>query len=554
VKGDRTRRERRSIQVEVIYLRGARHGAQADGVETIRELLASATPGAQVWLVAPWGMRLTNDLLRLKLIARVARSYGLDLRLVTIHSHTRTLAREAGIPVYAWVPWRLRRYRRARPGSRARGDRASEAAARVLPVKGGIGWRWRRRPEHLGLAPALLALAGTALVLALAAGTLLLLIPRAEVTLRPVVRDVKVSFTATANPRLLTTDYGRAMIPARYVQVIVSDRGQVPASDVISVPAEHSSGEVVLVNRTREEVMVPKGTVVRSAAGRVVQFYTLADVSLPAELYANRRVGVMAMEPGSDGNVSALTITVVEGELANRVEVINDTPTRGGAEETVPVVAAADINMLRDTLWQRLYSQAYEELKAQIEPGEFVPIQSMSEDNVDVMSFKEDQSVGTRSDYVTGEMRVVAKALAVDGNALDELAIAMLGAMDGQQSPGSESEQDDAVETGLRTSGFRVLPDSLVVIRAPAAAYASNLNEVVFEVVARGSLGPDVSEDQVRTWVRGRNPAEAAELLVARIELVDEPLIRVWPGWWERLPLLPGRVDVTMTAAAFPAN
>jgi len=529
VNDDSKRREHRQ-RVEVIYLRGAGLGAKAppaDGIETIRELLASATPGAQVWLVAPWGMRLTNDLLRLKLIARVARSYGLDLRLVTIHSHTRMLAREAGIPVYAWVPWRLRRYRRARPGSPAEGH----AAARVQPVKTGLGWRWRRRPRNLALGPVLLALAGTALVLAMAAGTLLLLIPRAEVTVHPVVRDVKVSFTATANPRLLTTDYGRAMIPARYIQVIVSGRGQVPASEVVAVPAEHSSGEVVLVNRTREELVIPQGTIVRSAAGRVVRFYTLAEVTLPPELYAHRRVGVIAMEPGSNGNVNALTITVVEGELANRVEVINDAPTRGGAEESVPVVAADDINMLRDTLWQRLYGQAYEELKAQIEPGEFVPIQSMSQDSVEVMSFEADQAWGARSDYATGEMRVVAKALAVDGNALNDLAIAMLEATAGQAA-----------------DGFRVLPDSLVVIRAPDATHASNLDGLVFDVVARGSLGPDITEEQVRSWVRGKDPDKAAQLLVDRMELVDEPTIRVWPSWWGRLPLLPGRVDVAMSA------
>ena len=76
---------------EVIYLN------RRDSVETVRELLASATPGAQVWLVAPWGMRLANDLLRLKLIARVARHAGLDLRLVSAHANTRVLAREAGI-------------------------------------------------------------------------------------------------------------------------------------------------------------------------------------------------------------------------------------------------------------------------------------------------------------------------------------------------------------------------------------------------------------------------------------------------------------------------
>jgi len=500
---------------EVIYLN------RADSIESIRELLSSATPGAQVWLVAPWGMRLTNDLLRLKLIARVARSYALDLRLVTIHSNTRMLAREAGIPTYAWVPRRLRRYRRQRR------EDATGLAARVLPVKGGVGLRGRRRPRHLGVGPALLALVGTAVVIALTAGVMLLMIPQAEVTLHPVVHDVAVSFTATANPRLVTIDYGRAIIPARRVQAIVSGRGQVPASGSDWVPGEHASGEIVLVNRTREEVVVPKGTVVRSAEGKVARFYTMAEVVLPAELFAHRRVGIMAMEPGSSSNVGAFTITVVEDALANRVEVINDAPVRGGTDKAVPVVAVEDINLLRDTLWQQLYRQAFKELKGQIEPGEFVPVQSMTDNDIQVMSFVSDQDPGARSDYVTGEMRVVARALAVDGNALDDLAIRML-----------EAQTDDA---------FRVLPDSLVVIRAPDAEYTGDV--FVFKVVARGSLGPAVTEAQVRSWLRGREPHEAAEMLAERIELVDEPSIRITPTWWERLPILPGRVNVIMTAA-----
>ncbi|MCD6303165.1 MAG: hypothetical protein J7M15_06570, partial [Anaerolineae bacterium] len=62
-------------------------------------------------------------------------------------------------------------------------------------------------------------------------------------------------------------------------------------------------------------------------------------------------------------------------------------------------------------------------------------------------------------------------------------------------------------------------------------------------------LGPAVTEAQVRSWLRGREPHEAAEMLAERIELVDEPSIRITPTWWERLPILPGRVNVIMTAA-----
>jgi hypothetical protein len=496
---------------EVIYLN------RRDSIETIRELLASATPGAQVWLVAPWGTRLTHDLLRLKLIARVARSNGLDLRLVSGHSNTRILAREAGIPTYAFVPLGLQKYRRQRR------EGTQGLAARVVPVAS-MPVRGRRRPKHLGLGQALIALAGTVLVIGLAAGALLLFIPEAQVTLHPVVLDQAVSFGVTANPRLVTTDYGRAIIPARRVQVIVTGRTQVPASGSVEQPGDRATGEVVLINRTREEVVVPKGTVVRSASGRVARFFTVADVVLPASLYAHQRVGIIAMEAGLSSNVGALTITVTEGELANRVEVINDLATSGGTVQLAPVVMADDFNRLRDELIDQLEVQAYEELKAIVEEGEFIPPQTVE---VLVMSQSWDQTIGQQSEYASGEMRVVARALVVDGNALNDLAARMLEA---------QTEED-----------YRILEDSLLVIRSPEAEYTGDV--FAFEVVARGSLGPAVTEEQVRTWLRGKAPEEAAELLIDRIELVDAPLIRIVPGWWDRLPLLSGRVEVVMTVA-----
>ncbi|MGI6381515.1 MAG: hypothetical protein ACOX2R_12245 [Anaerolineae bacterium] len=496
---------------EVIYLN------RRDSVETVRELLASATPGAQVWLVAPWGMRLANDLLRLKLIARVARHAGLDLRLVSAHANTRVLAREAGIPTYAWVPLGLRKYRRKRR------DDAQGLAARVLPVDS-PPVRGRRRPKHLGLGQALIALAGTLLVMGLAAGALLLFIPEAQVSLHPVVLDEAVTFRVTANPRLVTTDYGRAIVPARRVQVIVTGRTQVPASGSVEQPGDRAAGEVVLINRTQESVTIPKGTVVRSASGRVARFFTVSDVVLPARLYAHQRVGIVAMEPGLSSNVGALTITVVEGELANRVEVINDSPTSGGTVQLAPVVMADDFNRLRDELVDQLEVQAYEELKAIVEEGEFIPPQTIE---VLVMSQKWDQTIGQQSEVVSGEMRVVANGLVIDGNALNDLAGRMVEA---------QAEED-----------YRLIKDSLLVIRSPEAEYTGDV--FAFEVVARGSLGPAVTEEQVQTWLRGKDPEEAIELLADRIELVDEPLIRVVPGWWHRLPLLSGRVEVLMTVA-----
>jgi len=123
--------------VEVIHL------FRRDRVGTVLELLNSASPGAQVWLVAPWGLRLTRSLIYLKLLQRTADAAALDLRLVSGHFRTRALAREAGVLVYSRVPLRLRKYRRARPKV------GRSLASRIVPVDVPLGPRWRRRRRRL---------------------------------------------------------------------------------------------------------------------------------------------------------------------------------------------------------------------------------------------------------------------------------------------------------------------------------------------------------------------------------------------------------------------
>lgn len=497
--------------VEVIHL------MRRDSIDAVREMLESATPGAQVWLVTPRRCGLLRSLVNLKLLRRAAEGAALDLRLVSSHSETRALARVAGVPVHWFVPPGLGRYRRARRAN------APELASRVVPVERGLGRAWRRRPRNLGLGAALLSLVVSVGLMAVILGVGLALVPTATVTLEPVAWPVSAQFEVRANTTYREVAADRMIVPARVVQVIVEGRGETPASGRADVPDAQATGRVVFANRTNSPVIVPQGTIVRTGSGVVVRFATTSVVELPGSLFASAPVGIVALEPGLVGNVRALIINVVEGEMATHVDVLNDAPTSGGTVKGVPRVEAADFDRLRGEMVSKLQQQAYEQFIAELAPGEFVPPESVE---AQVMSQSFDQVAGERSDFLSMTMKVVVRGVAVDGNALLDLAIA---ALEGQ------SEE-----------GHSVIENSLVLERSDRVLVEQN--GLRFDASAQGMVAPNIDVERVERMLRGKTVSEAEELLEETLQLRTAPIIEVQPSGWEYLPWLPARVEVRISS------
>ena len=499
------------LPIEVIYL------SRRDTIDTACELLRNATPGSQVWLVAPWRLRLALSLVNLKRLQRTAEAAGLELHLVSRHFQTRALAREAAIPVHLLVPLRLRRYRRSR-----RAD-SEGLRARVVPFEGRLGPWWKQRPRQIGVGVALLSvivilgLVGAFLAVAMA------LMPSAVVKLEPITQPVSASLDVTASPAYQEIDYGRAIIPARMTQAIVAAKGETPASGRLDTPDGQASGEVVFVNRTDGPITVPKGTIVRTSSGVNVRFYTVADVELPAELYGHARVAIIALDPGPTGNVKAFTINAVEGEVAHLVDVLNDSPTEGGTIERVAIVAYEDFDRVRAELIERLQIEAYDQLVSELDEEEFVPPNSL---DVQVMSQQFDQVVDQKSDVLSMEMTIVARGIAIDGQSLRELAARAL-----ENSP---------------SNGLRLIENSLNVQRSEEVRVDGT--EVYFRVTARGTVAPVVDADRVKSAIRGKTVSDAAHWLGQQLQLQSDPDISVIPSWWDRVPWLPARMDIIISS------
>jgi hypothetical protein len=351
--------------------------------------------------------------------------------------------------------------------------------------------------------------------------------PTASVTIEPASVPVATSFRVTASPFYREIDYGKAIIPARMVQVIIDGHGSTPTTGRLEVADGHASGEVVFANRTNQPVVVPKGTLVRTSSGVSITFYTVAEITLPPVLYGHERVGIIALEPGTAGNVRRLTINVVEGEVAPQVEVLNDRPTEGGTIQRIGIVAYRDFDQLRAEMIDSLQTKAHADLIAELAEGEFVPRESL---DVQVMAQEFDQVVDQRSEVLSMSMKVVARGIAVDEAHIRELASLLLARGAGE--------------------GMGIIQSSLRVDRAQSATLDQQSSSLDILVEATGAATQVIDPERVSAAVSGKGIAGAAQWLSEELALQRPPQISVVPPWWRRMPLLPSKTDIVVTAGA----
>jgi hypothetical protein len=488
-----------------------------DTIDTACALLRGAAAGAQVWVVVPWRNQVARTPFDLKRLRHVASASALELRIVSRRLRTRALARDVGIRSRVGLPLRLLKYRRrhaaAKPG----------ASGRLISTREQVRRRARGEPVSLTFGAALLTLVLVALLGATMLATAAVLVPSATVQLEPLAQPVEARFDVTASPAYAGIQYEQAIVPARVIDLVIEGRGETPTTGTIWVKEKHAEGEIVLVNRSDSVVLVPKGTIVRTGSGVNLRFYTVADIELPGRLYAHRRVGIIALDPGEEGNVDPLTISVVEGENAHLVDAINDTPTSGGEDITRYVVKRTDFDTVREDLKKKLENDAYEQLMASLEQDEFVPRESI---RGEIVAEDFHQVLDEQTDVLSMDMKVRATAVAVDGAAIADLAARFL-----------ESGSDRQLQ---------LVPDSLAVQHSDQVEMVGN--EVRLSVTARGAVAETIDVERIRRALRGKELDQALAWLGQQYDLRRQPELEVSPDLWERMPLLPARIDVKILA------
>jgi hypothetical protein len=240
---------------------------------------------------------------------------------------------------------------------------------------------------------------------------------------------------------------------------------------------------------------------------------------------------IEALDPGPSGNVDPFLINrVADAVLALRVRAANEQPTGGGSVKQVGVVTAADKGRLRAMLLQQLHQEAHARLESDLDPEEFLPIESVS---VVVLDETYDRLLGEATEFLGMTMRVQAKGVVFDPGQARRIARTVL---------------ESAVPEGRalhRESFYAEVVQAEMADPDPDEERSARVRLVM---KSRGWTEAIITPGRVIALVQGKSIPDAVAELRSGLPLREPPLLSVEPEWWDRVPWLPFRIRVIVAS------
>jgi len=522
-------------------------------VEAIRRQLAQYHMD-RVALAVPEGWSELDSVARLRLLQRQAQIQRCHLSLITRDEPTRQAAAQLGIPVFfhtadaAQGSWRMHPplplihprnpaaslpepplWRSLTKGQHtplvAPMARMEAHQARQQRIRAEENYR-RPLPAWMRLLGIVAVLSLTVLFLALFA---LYVLPAATITLEPGRKAVHVMVRLTANPNLNEPDLDRNQMPARLIETNIEQIGKIATTGSQQKPTDKAQGVVVFSNLGTSQVFIPAGTRVSTSNSVPVLFRTTVDSGVDGRIGAAATVPVEAVDPGVEGNVRANTINTVEGALRYRVGVSNPGGTGGGGSQLAAVVTQQDRDKLLAQLEASAVAKAYDALKGELKPGEWLPPEA-------IQTFVVAQAFSHFNDEPAAELTLTLRSL-VSGVAVDEATARNL--------------LFAAAQTRVPTNG-KLVATSLTTQRVPGAIIDNGT--VQFTVTVNADYVVPIDPAEVRKIAAGRSPQTVMNELQKHLLLVRAPDIYQDPAWMKTLPPFGNRIQVRIEYADSTKN
>ncbi len=492
-----------------------------DDYHSVRDKMAWAQTRRLV-LVWPSRPGVLSRKLDLVLLHRHAHVLGAQLGIVAEDPAVREHAHSLGLPAFGDVRDARRRWRSRIPrlAPERRSQPLDRQALRALQRKRLARLSLPSARSYFWRVPVLLA--GLAAIVAL----LVAVVPVATVRLPTALQPLETEVTLTADPAALVADFAAGTIPARALRVEVQATGYTPVTGQREAPTTAATGRVVFTNLTGVALTIPANTQVRTTSGSSARFTTLRAATLPARIGATIDADVRAIDLGPVGNVSAGQINAIDGPLGLQLAVTNPAATLGGALAPRPAVAAIDQASVRAQLEAQLVAEAHEALAAQLQPGEFLPPETIASRGVLTESY--DHALGETADVLGLTLRLSVGGLAIfedDARAAGAAALA-------REVP----------------AGYRQVEGPLSFSRSRETTWRDGRAAFVLRV--SGQAEAVIEVNGVRALVAGKPVSEAAEALRERYALAGEPTLLVEPDvlfdLWPRLPWVAQRIVVVI--------
>lgn len=490
-----------------------------DGSEVIRERLRN-TPAQHVLLVVSKNCVGLDSLVDLKLLGRQVIALDKEVALVTRDRELKEMARSLGFRTFSSIgsgqraKWNGSRCLES--SSFSASPRYQRSAGAMSAALGSDTLRLGERILFSLLFVSMLALLGLIVVV---------FVPAAAVSLRPISYPVSSTISIQANPDLESLDFINLRIPARVMELGVVGNDQIATTAVRDEPDTRATGEVVFTNRRSQSTTVISNTIVSTSAGTTILFHTTEEVTLPPRVGGRSRVSIEAIDPGPSGNVTAYSINRVQGPMDRQVNVVNVAPTGGGEMSQVTYATNADKERLMGELLQRLKQEGYEALLGELGEHDVLPPESLV---AFVLSETYDKFPGEATDSLGLHMRALVRGTAFDREDAELLALRML--------------QEEVEE------GFELLPEQ-IEYKVGEVSESDYDGALTFDMRADGKTWVEIDEADIREGISGKSVALAGTYLERHLILEEVPLVEVSPEWWGRLPWLPFRISVQIESA-----
>jgi len=347
-----------------------------DELNTIIHRIQEA-PASPVTLVVPSEGAVLRDPLTWQMVAEYARRAGKQLLVQAEDPAVGDLVRRAGLDVLAG------------PSQAAAGEEEDSGA------RGPV----RRAVDVLAV---LLLAAAACLTLVYFA------VPKVTVIVTPAVQPVE---------RVLLFPLD-ALAAAQPVEAEFALTRRTAATGRKVLGTARAVGEVVLINQGREQVLVPRGTIVSTASDTLFQI--TADVTVPgitAQYFMGIPVGIQAGQavapieavlPGSGGNVAAGRVERIAGF---DLDVRNPEPTRGGQDTVLQASTAEDVERARQLVERGAEQEVLSRLREKLESSS----SSLLVDTVQVgLEWAEATPVGEETHEVLATAQVKGRGYALN--------------------------------------------------------------------------------------------------------------------------------------------
>jgi hypothetical protein len=481
-------------------------------VTSIRDKMAWAKT-SRILLVFPRRSRVLERTLDLRLVQRHALTLGAQLAIVTPSADIRQTARELGIPIFKTAVTAQRRTWHA--------NLPAEAPVRQTP---GSDLRRMQREAvaaegHWRNLFAVRLLFFTLAVLAMLA-LLVLFFPSATVSLTPETRLQSLSISLNASPQVTTVTL-TAGIPARLASAVFEKSKTASVSGSVITPNTLAAGMAHFRNLSIGKIDIPSGTIIRTSGSSPVRFATTTDGVMPAGVGKAVDVPIQAVEPGSSGNLPADSLNVFEGDLGTSLAVTNPSPTIGGSDQLAPIQTADDRTNLHDALVSEILDQCKTSLPQALNHGDiYFPSTLAVGKIISETYFPADGQTGATLS-LTMKMQCKAQyARAADVSSYANLAL------------------DANLPAGYESISNAVISATHGTLLTDAEGTTS------WKVTAQRSLRAQIDPLKTVQMIQGRSKAAAARGLVGSLRLAADPSIKVMPGWWPWLPVIPFRIAV----------